>query len=743
MFFSIPNLSASTVAKLDAPWDYKETTLPTEITRARDKEAYRSFCNSFTTKHAFISMYEGVDPNLRVSADAGNPAYRMHGIVVDYDASTTPDMVQSRRAKPIVEFSPAYVCDTFSGNIRLIWMFEKPMLISNGAQLKKFILYLSRKLKLNKWFGGLDTAAFGNANQYYEIGTNWRPFIQGSVISSSVAEFWLFEAGKDIIITDKRDSIYDIPLELVAEEMSKRFPNRWSGPFEIGRRGVRFWDPVADNTTAAIVRKDGMQCFTGGIPFVSWKDIFGFTFVEKFAAEKFSRILENSCYDGRTFWVCRDKKWAEISKEDFTQFLRVQGLSSSRPGGGPSEIDRLEIDIKINKAVKSALPFIHFPPGIVVHKNERFLNYSAISCLTPAPPVSPNPMSWDDGKTFFPWVHEFFSNFFDGEGNYPLLQDKIQLSHFLAWLKHFYEHGLEKSPRSGQVVIIAGLAGIGKTLLSNKLMSMLVGGHEDGSSFLVEGSPWSDHLCEMPLMVIDDDLPGADHKTQLRFTSLLKKVVANMSLTYNGKYKKQGRVPWMGRIVVTCNLDPESLRILPNMELSTLDKISLFKAAPARRGFVFPSPTDLHDIIAAELPYFARFLLDWEVPSHIIGATRFGTIPYHHVELFDAANQHGPSHTVLELIRDFLGFYKKQFPKKTKWVGRAVTLYRDISDHSEIIQKLSIQQVTSALNMLASKNYGINRKVSHGSNIWEIPFDLADDDSEFAEETKEKEETDD
>jgi len=44
------------------------------------------------------------------------------------------------------------------------------------------------------------------------------------------------------------------------------------------------------------------------------------------------------------------------------------------------------------------------------------------------------------------------------------------------------------------------------------------------------------------------------------------------------KFKSSGEVPWFGRIIVTCNLDAESLRILPDMDLNTNDKISLFKA---------------------------------------------------------------------------------------------------------------------------------------------------------------------
>lgn len=50
--------------------------------------------------------------------------------------------------------------------------------------------------------------------------------------------------------------------------------------FELGARGVRFWDPLADCPTAAIVRENGMVCFTGAFPFQSWADIFGTDFID-------------------------------------------------------------------------------------------------------------------------------------------------------------------------------------------------------------------------------------------------------------------------------------------------------------------------------------------------------------------------------------------------------------------------------------------------------------------------------
>ena len=121
MFYSIPNLRSATVSELAEPWSYRDSSVPEAIVIAEDKERFRIFCNSFTTKHAFISMVEGLDPRVRVSYDAGNPAYRIHGLIADYDSTASDLAIAERMASPPSEYLPAYACRTFSGNLRVVW----------------------------------------------------------------------------------------------------------------------------------------------------------------------------------------------------------------------------------------------------------------------------------------------------------------------------------------------------------------------------------------------------------------------------------------------------------------------------------------------------------------------------------------------------------------------------------------------------------------------------------------------
>lgn len=723
MFYAIPNSVAMSAFALPEPWNFVSQPLPATVV---DKTTHRQWCGELTTQHAFISAFEGLDPRSRVSYDAGNPPFKMHGLVIDYDAEVTQSHIDSRKLKIPSEFKPTHVSRTYSGNARVVWQFEKPVLLASKAQYKKFAIELNRHLKLSSWFAGFETASFSDAAHYYEIGTNWQPMFPDYRIPSNLLELWLYESGKDIPIVEDAPQ-YAIPFEALAAEAEARFPGRWKGPFEEGRRGIRFWDSTASDDTAAILRKDGALCFTGGKGFVSWREIFGGSFVEKFEADRIASIRQVTCYDGRSFWVLRSDRWVEVSKEDFGQTLRVQGFSSLRKGPS-SETDRIENDIKLNRFVRSAMPFVHFPTGIIVHKGEQYLNYSTVKALQPAPPMTEGKMQLSDGRKYFPFLMDFFSNFFEPP---TPKDDRLQLEYFYAWLKHFYTNALAETPRQGQIVVIAGPPGRGKTFLTRGIVANMVGGCEDAANFLVDGQVWTDTVCESPIMAIDDSLAAADPKAQLRFTALIKKIVANTAITYNGKFKKQGLLPWYGRVMITSNLDPESLKILPNMEISVLDKISLFKAANSKTKL--PGEMEQRKLVAAELPYFCRWLLDWTVPDHLVSEDpRFGVNPYHHIDLHQASVQQGHSHTVFELLMDFIESEKEQHPEKDAWEGRCTSLYREMAILGEsMMKRVTVHQLGTSLGMLVSRGLPITTRVAKGNTLWRIPYSLSGEDLSY------------
>jgi len=712
MFFAIPNLSADKVFPVE-PWTF-EPKMPAEALAS--KEARWQWCQKPSTRHCHYSAFEGADRARRV--DKSNPPMYMSGIVSDFDAPVDGEMRDALLAgnKWPCTVGPTWFCQTLSGRARLIWLFEKPALVN--AALATSVLQVVRKdLHMSKWLPQLDDC-FNQWNQYYEVGKEWHKVPGTEPVPEGTVQKWLYEAGSSL----QEDSMFQTPIEKVAEEVEKRFPGRWAGPFEPGARGVRFWDPTADNPTAAIVREHGMQCFSGTKAWMTWSEIFGEDFTRKLEAGRMGALCKDVCYDGTQYWVLdvndsNRTHWRPKSKEDFRQELAAAGVSQARKKGETaSPLDRVEIHIKNNLYVSRVLPFVHFPSGFMWHEGKPVLNLSTVKCLDPAPEGSVD--GWVDGvDSKFPWLAKFLIHFFDPDN---------QLQYFLAWLKHFYANAYIQKPRPGHAIVMAGKQGVGKTFMASGVVGGMVGGSVDAVSYLAEGSIYTALVAESPVMRIDDSSPTDDPSKHARFTSVLKKIVANKELIYNEKYIKAGKSVWLGRPMISCNFDPESLRILPGVGQSNLDKM-MFLRTNDSSPVILPGQYEQEEILRRELPFFCRFLLDWTIPKELISSDpRFHVKAYHHPEMVQTSQTNSTSYSVFELLAEFLENEKAVLPKGTMlWEGTTQRLFRLLHAYSPAAMKrIDPSRLKRELQQLELSGFPVKQKRRNGSIYWHLPLDL-------------------
>jgi len=709
MLFAIDNL-ASSVAFEVQPWNYQ--TDPVPLKAQNNKAEFIKWCQKPSTKNCHFSTAEGLDPMRRVSAD--NPIVLIYGVVADFDARITPDMLKALITESPTEFAPNWGSLTYSGGGRLVWLFAEPVAVPSMAMAKTFYKVIMKKLKVIKCLPGLDVDAFHDPCKYYEKGRDWIK-ISGTPIPKNFVHQWMYEAGNKIKWVG---SDLTIPMDLVAKEIQKQYPGRWNGPFEEGVRCPRFWedgyDPATYDPTGVVIRASGVQCFSGNSGFLPWSAILGDEFVSQYEADRTGEIISSLFYDGRAYWRQDPKgQWILLSKEDLRLMLKVKyGLNAyAARKETSSELERVTFAIQDQKYVMAAMPFVHFPTGIFYRGNARYLNTSTLTCLPPADEAG----VWGEK---FPWLAEFLDEFFD---------PPEQLEYFLAWWKHFYENGLKLDPQSGQAIFIAGAPGVGKTLLSTGIVSKSVGGHVDASSYFLGEEKFTSHIVSSPIMSVDDTVPASDARRHTRYSAMIKKIVANRYHMYEEKYQKAGQITWQGRVMVSCNTDPESVRLLPDPDLSLLDKISLFKCADRVRKF--PKSKELQEILDRELPHFLAWLLEWEIPEHCIGASRFGIKSYHEQHLFTASLQTSASFSFLELLTAFLEKLQEEGPSKAYWEGTATELLSDMMVDASLgglASKYTPNQVATYLGQLASRGFRLERERNSQRRAWKIPFEVAD-----------------
>lgn len=700
---SILNLANPRIApQFDEPW---RTAPPIPAQFKTDRDAYKKWMASPESTVPLFSLIEAENPGLRVSAS--NPAYRVRGIVTDYDAALTPTEVLAGLARVPIE-NPCYAWNiTRGGGVRMVWRFEEPIFYYGADTFKAFTKIATDRLRLKSLFPNLDAELLHKPDQCYAAGDKWT-VNEKAVIPVGTLHLWLHEAVKKSREPNRGD--VEIPFEMLAEEVERQFPGRWSGEFTEGARGVRFWDPAADNPTAAVLRKTGVTCYTGEKPFLTWAEILGKPFVEKFEADRIGRSIFDLWVDAKNaYWRKLEGhgNWIHQDRTDVRLHLRVTGLSD-KSKGDTSEVDHALHTIQTLKRVTGVLPFPHDLRDQLTWNGLRYLNSSRCELVKPVDgPVGPEQ---------FPWLAHYFDVLFPSEQNQTV---------FLTWLQHWYASCLAGRPDRGHAMFIAGPQGNGKTFLATVVLATIFGGYSNASGWFVEGSNFNGEMFNAAVWSLDDQSIAADQdrRRHREFTNLVKQIVANPSMPYNAKWGYCGQIPFNGRLVTTLNMDAASLSILPASDASLMDKIILLRTGNAIPQF---KPTDGENraVVAAELPFFLRWLLDMPRPDWLPAAERFGFKAVSDEELLEVTVATSETTEFMDAIRLFLADFTADdsLPpigeiEQGSWVGTSTELLAGMKRHpsaSAAVQHVSLKWIGMRLRSISQEHPTLVRRIKKG-----------------------------
>lgn len=640
-------------------------TLSTRPTFA-DKKAYAAWCHDSSTEHVFYVLYEPEMPGQRSGAQ--NPVKFCHGLVADYDGH--PAAIDA--ALPNLSFkagcAPAWVTTTYSGKARLIWIFERPIPCYNPDVMGRLRATLAKQLKVRDLLPGLDEGAFDNPHTPFELGTNWRQPWGDTRVSSTVLMAALHSASAKAKFTTTGP---EIPVEAVEAEVHRRWPGRWTGAFVPGAQGVRFWDANADCPTGAWIRDHGVQAFTGESKFMPWGEILGQDFVKAYVTNRIGGAIDGIYYDGREYWQLDERgRWSGFSGQQIARRMNVQfGLSTESRRGAASEVASAMTSIESCKKVDGAFPCLFSEKDVVEDGNRTYLNISRAKCIRAGDTVR----QWGEG---FPWLAAYIDGLFDQQ----------QKEVFLSWLAHFYNNARTHTPRKGHALFVAGPVSAGKTFLSQRVVGGLVGGFSDASAYLLGKTDFNEELFYDAIWGVDDAVAGSDPKRHAHYSQMVKKFVANPHQTFHPKFKKAVTFRYQGRLIVTLNLDEESVSMLPSLDHSILDKLIILKAANPGTSFKGAEET-----VRDELPAFAEFIARWQTPVWLTTreheCNRFGHDAFAHPELLATAADNSSSVGMRELLEKWRVLHFRGVKADT-WTGTVTELQSELQD-TESLAKLA------------------------------------------------------
>jgi hypothetical protein len=675
-FFSLKNLVSKEVFRTEAPWKFSGS-VPEQVKGKAGKKLRDKWINDPATQHEVYSSFEGFVDNMRVASpknEEGNPPLRMHAFIADIDAPLSTEEIEKGIGR--IPFAPNHFERTLSGNVRLIWLLEKPVSFPNRRFAIEFLEMALERMKLLMLAVGLDRGAFLDPNRYYTNSGEWLVGDENTRISAALTDGWVVEVAAKHLWSKDRGAI-DIPLPVVQLALEKKyplFPRVWVGEFVEGATGPTFWVEGSSSPKSAIVKPTGLFTFSAHAikPFYTWENLLGKAFVETYTSEAMGRAVEGIAFDGSKYWR-KDGygDWKNFSKDDIVSHLVVdRGLENKKGEGDSSETTRAIQYIHNWQGVTGSAPFVFQPSGILTKQGNKFLNTHTRRVCQP----SEGKVVW--GPTGqMPFLSAFFDGLFHADSS-SALQGK-PIDYFFSWLKRFYVGGYTSNLESGQNVFLCGGPGIGKTFLNQGLIPYLMGGGADAESYLLGSSDFNSQLFEVALWTIDDNSATVTDATHRKFSTMIKKMAANTTFQYHAKFRVPCMVEWMGRCFVTLNADEASTSIIPDLAISIMDKIMIFRSADVA-PVTFPSRTECHKLIQNETPYLARFLLDYEVPEYCKGSSRFGVVSYHDAALTKTAEQSSSTSSFVEILDDWRSLYFSEHSDLKFWEGSAYQFLKEL-----------------------------------------------------------------
>lgn len=614
--FSFPNLATpvgQTFTSLQACIDLASRM----VAQRRDqiismtKAQRRAWLMSNDSQWPCVSLVEGVNPHQRVSRD--NPPHLLHGLTADFDA-VGREFSEAEIAELVTKcaYPPAAGGPSLSGEgYHFVWLFKEPVqLLRNEGYARKIVETFFSKIRVGNLMVGLDEGC-KRPTQLLSIDPvsfGWlSPQGEGCLVDEVSTRLWSSAVDSKFEFDNEGPAL---DLQKVKEQVEKLFPGRWGGPFEIGCRGIRFWDASAQDETAAVVTPWGMRYFSDGGGFKPWSAILGSDFTEKLSAENLKQITDAWFYDNAR----KEYVFYEKAADEYIPKTRTQILDRLEVAGLEDPVDRKKSLIYVEdfKRVAAVVALANQKRGLLRQGSLTLINTTKTKLIESA--------------------HGSFE-FIDGL-LHSMFPEEIQYNVLMTWLQDAHRSMVNLRPSYAQAVFLAGDVGMGKSLLQFRILTPLFGGMQaDPMPYLLGDTSFNNELADAGHWIVSDAEGARTNSQRGQFVQKIKAVTANPSHSITAKYGTPMSLELNARTTFSFNKTMECIGLIPRLGQDSLDKVILLSVA--QHEFLRDLKNDVIEArVAGELPAFSYWLLnDYQPPATVLSSRRYRTISYHHPDL--------------------------------------------------------------------------------------------------------------
>jgi energy-coupling factor transporter ATP-binding protein EcfA2 len=267
-----------------------------------------------------------------------------------------------------------------------------------------------------------------------------------------------------------------------------------------------------------------------------------------------------------SYWYQLKGRFVALKKSDLFMHLRADGLRDTVYFDGQREIDWPLYMAQCNR-------MIDYAGALAGHRCGTFSDGSQRKYLITdeASGVFEKELPKEEPKFFSEFIFE--------------LLPEAQAERFLTWLNVALRSLRRGDFRPGQVVVLAGPAGCGKSLLQAIITELLGGRSASPFRYMMELTQFNKDLCGAEHWQIEDPATTTDIRTRRAFGAKLKEATVNRDFSIHAKGKDALTLPIFRRVTISVNDEPENLAVVPPLDPSIEDKVFLFHCAKVEKAF--------------------------------------------------------------------------------------------------------------------------------------------------------------
>ena len=397
------------------------------------------------------------------------------------------------------------------------------------------------------------------------------------------------------------------------------------------------------------------------------------------------------------YWLKVKDRFMELGSRDTNLHLRNSGLSKEEYVGALNQLEHAQWLAQSERAVEYAGPLAGGRLGVHSMPDGRLVLVTRH--------VSPVPAKRGDTARLDAFLGE-------------LLGDQTQ--HLLWQWKLSRESLLAADYRPAQCLCFCGPAGCGKSLLQQLYTVWLGGRVAKPYRYMMGETAFNGDLAEAEHWTIEDEDSSTDMRSRRKFGAALKGATVNHRLSVHRKGRQAVTLPVFRRVTLSTNDEPEAIVVIPPLDDSIADKLSLYKCGVAN---VDSNREREWKALTACLPGLAWTLdkikipKDWRCP-------RYGVRAWHHPELVESLSAMAPEVRLLSLIDEVL------FPDsgpQPPWKGSAEALEKQLLSSSFNFAVARLLYYSTACGVYLSRLLGkyprrlaATREGKERSKVWTI-----------------------